>query len=88
MPVAIAHLQRGSSPDQLQVRRLDSSLFTQYWLPVKYGDIDGDGIVGIGDFLAIIGLWGACQDQCCLADLDLDGVVGIGDFLIVLGNWD
>ena len=52
---------------------------------MKYGD--GDEIVGIGDFLAIIGLWGACQDQCCLADLDLDGEVGILDLLILLGNW-
>lgn len=39
--------------------------------PVRYGDIDGDGEVGIADFLKIIGLWGSCTDQCCLADLDL-----------------
>lgn len=54
---------------------------------VKFGDIDGDGEVGIGDFLAIIGLWGPCTETCCLADLDLDGTIGIIDFLFVLGNW-
>ena len=55
--------------------------------PVRYGDIDGDGMVGIGDFLAVIGGWGPCPDTCCLADLDLDGFVGIAEFLIVIGNW-
>ena len=55
--------------------------------PVKLGDIDGDGIVGIVDFLALLGEWGSCMEQCCLADLDLDGIVGINDFLILLGNW-
>ena len=55
--------------------------------PVKLGDIDGDGIVGIVDFLALLGDWGSCVEQCCLADLDLDGVVGITDFLLLLGGW-
>ena len=55
--------------------------------PVKLGDIDGDGTVGITDFLALLGDWGACAGQCCLADLDLDTDVGITDFLILLANW-
>ncbi len=55
--------------------------------PVKLGDIDGDGIVGIVDFLALLAVWGSCVDQCCLADLDLDGDVGISDFLSLLGSW-
>ena len=55
--------------------------------PVTLGDIDGDGAVGIVDFLALLGDWGSCQNQCCLSDLDLDGNVGITDFLILLGNW-
>jgi len=56
--------------------------------PVKLGDIDGDGIVGIVDFLALLAGWGPCVEQCCLADLDLDGKVGIVDFLTLLANWD
>jgi hypothetical protein len=56
--------------------------------PVKLGDIDGDGVVGITDFLKLLARWGPCPEDCCLADLDLDGNVGISDFLILLANWD
>jgi len=55
--------------------------------PVKFGDIDGDGIVGTVDFLALLDDWGSCVEKCCLSDLDLDGNVGIIDFLLLLGNW-
>ena len=54
---------------------------------MKLGDIDGDGIVGIVDFLALLGDWGSCVEQCCLSDLDLDEDVSITDFLLLLGNW-
>ncbi len=54
---------------------------------VFLGDIDGDGIVGIVDFLALLANWGLCEPGCCLADLDIDGNVGITDFLLLLGNW-
>ncbi|MHC4305197.1 MAG: right-handed parallel beta-helix repeat-containing protein [Planctomycetota bacterium] len=56
--------------------------------PVKLGDIDGDGLVGINDFLVLLGTWGPCADDCCPADLDLDAEVGITDFLILLAKWD
>lgn len=55
------------------------------------GDVDGDGYVGIGDFLMVLGLWGPCPDPCppgCPCDIDADCAVGIADFLIVIGNWD
>ena len=55
--------------------------------PVKFGDIDGDGIVGIVDFLGLLAVWGRCPTDCCLADLDIDGNIGIVDFLLLLGNW-
>jgi len=54
------------------------------------GDIDGDGVVGILDFLLLLGDWGNCPDPCpptCAADLDADCTVGILDFLLLLGNW-
>ncbi len=57
-------------------------------LPV--GDLDGDGLVGITDFLALLAVWGPCSDPCppsCLADLDGDCNVGISDFLTLLANW-
>ncbi len=49
------------------------------------GDADGDGVVGITDFLAVLGNWGPNPGHS--ADFDDDGVVGITDFLAVLGNW-
>ncbi len=54
------------------------------------GDVDGDGLVGIGDFLGVLGQWGACADPCppsCAADFNGDCSVGIEDLLILLGNW-
>jgi hypothetical protein len=53
------------------------------------GDIDGDGAVGITDFLAMLAAWGPCPDppDPCPADLDGDGEVGITDFLLLLGLW-
>ncbi len=54
---------------------------------VFLGDLDGDGIVGIVDFLALLANWGLCEPGCCIADLDIDGDVGIADVLLLLGNW-
>ena len=57
---------------------------------VKLGDLDGDGFVGIGDFLDLLAAWGPCSGPCppsCSADMDGDCQVGIVDFLILLGNW-
>ncbi|MHC4416623.1 MAG: right-handed parallel beta-helix repeat-containing protein [Planctomycetota bacterium] len=52
------------------------------------GDIDGDGVVGILDLLALLAAWGDCPVQAdCPADLDGDGTVGILDLLILLANW-
>ena len=53
-------------------------------------DLDGDGTVGITDFLMLLAAWGACPDPCpplCLGDLDGDCNVGITDFLALLANW-
>lgn len=58
-------------------------------IPVP-GDADGDGVVGVTDFLTVLGSWGPCPDPCppsCPADFDDDCTIGIADFLIVLGNW-
>ncbi len=53
--------------------------------PPPPGDIDGDGAVGILDFLALLSAWGRCAG--CPADLDGDGDVGIVDLLMLLANW-
>jgi 3-phytase len=53
------------------------------------GDLDGDGSVGIADFLLMLAAWGPCPDppEPCPADLDRNGIVGVTDFLILLGHW-
>jgi hypothetical protein len=56
---------------------------------VPLGDLDGDGTVGVTDFLLLLAAWGPCPDPpaSCPADLDGDGVVGVSDFLELLANW-
>ncbi len=54
------------------------------------GDLDGDGVVGILDFLALLAAWGPCPQPCpasCPGDLDGDCAVGSVDFLTLLANW-
>ena len=48
-------------------------------------DLDGDGDVGITDFLDLLGAWGPNPGHP--ADFDGDDIVGITDFLELLGNW-
>ena len=48
-------------------------------------DFDGDGQVGINDFLQLLKAWGPCGS--CPEDIDGDGTVGINDFLALLANW-
>ncbi len=58
--------------------------------PPSPGDVDGDGVVGITDFLALLAAWGPCPDPCpphCFADVNTDCTVGINDFLTLLANW-
>jgi len=55
----------------------------------RRGDLDGDGSVGITDFLLLLADWGPCPDppEPCPADLDRNGIVGVTDFLILLSHW-
>jgi len=52
-------------------------------------DIDGDGVVGVTDFLVLLAEWGPCPDPPapCPSDLDGDGEVGVTDFLVLLAQW-
>ena len=55
------------------------------------GDANGDCVVGIDDFLIVLGSWGPCPEPCpvvpCPGDFNGDCEVGINDFLAVIGNW-
>jgi hypothetical protein len=49
------------------------------------GDIDGDGEVGVTDFLELLSAWGPNPGHP--ADIDGDDVVGVTDFLELLSHW-
>jgi len=46
-------------------------------------DLDGDGVVSVGDVLLLLGEFG-CAVECGSADLDADGLVGVTDILAML----
>ncbi len=53
-----------------------------------FGDLDGDGHVGVSDLLILLASWGPCADcNDCPADLVGDCSVGVADFLLLLANW-
>ena len=53
-----------------------------------FGDLDGDGQVGVSDLLILLADWGLCDDcNDCPADLDGNCNVGIADLLLLLANW-
>jgi hypothetical protein len=58
---------------------------TAYEASPCVADLDGDGNVGITDFLALLAAWGT--DPGGPPDFDGDGNVGITDFLELLANW-
>jgi hypothetical protein len=58
---------------------------------LRPADIDGDGVVGMTDFLALLAAWGPCPEPCPpngIGDIDGDCAVGITDVLKVLAGWD
>ncbi|MHC5114753.1 MAG: hypothetical protein ACYTGP_10030 [Planctomycetota bacterium] len=63
----------------------DDFVLVEIQPPPCPADLDGDGSVGFGDILQIIGAWGSCA--CCPEDLNGDGMVGFGDILEVIANW-
>ena len=74
------NLADGAALNGVQIRKIEQVV----------GDLDGDGLVGITDFLMLLADWGACPGPCpptCAADLDHDCNVGIADFLMLLANW-
>ena len=47
-------------------------------------DLNADAVVGIGDLLALFGLWGGPGPE---GDFNQDGIVGVADMLIMFANW-
>jgi hypothetical protein len=51
-------------------------------------DVNGDGVVGVLDFLQLLAAWGLCEECAdCPEDFDSDCLVGVTDFLMLLANW-
>jgi hypothetical protein len=50
-----------------------------------FGDTNGNGEVGVEDFLQMLADWGPCSS--CPADVDSNGVVDVSDFLDLLSRW-
>ncbi len=48
-------------------------------------DVTGDVRVGVDDVLAVVNVWGPCED--CPEDIDASGDVGADDLLAVIGAW-
>ena len=48
-------------------------------------DLNGDGMIGTGDLLVLLGFWGIDPDGP--PDFDGDGIVGTSDLLILFANW-
>ncbi len=57
--------------------------------PTCVGDVDGDGMAGITDFMQVLADWGPCAPlpAPCESDYNRDGVVGINDMLLALALW-
>ncbi len=51
---------------------------------VLFGDVNGDGRVGVMDLFALIQCMGSGDPNCCVADLDLDGEVGMSDVMLLI----
>ena len=49
-------------------------------------DMNGDGTVGVPEFLELLAAWG--PNPCARADLDGDRDVDVADFLILIAAWD
>ena len=49
------------------------------------GDVTGDAVVDILDFLTVLASWGEQSDGP--PDIDGDGIVGLTEFLLVIALW-
>ena len=50
------------------------------------GDVNCDGLVNVTDLLAIVAVWGSCNEVCA-EDIVPDQNVGVTDLLLVIANW-
>ncbi len=76
-----AYVARGMSPPVI----MDTTTLDLEPVAGIPGDLNGDGIVGIDDLLALLSQWGPCGG--CSGDIDGSGDVGVDDLLALLANY-
>ena len=76
-----AYVARGMSPPVI----MDTTTLDLEPVAGIPGDLNGDGIVGIDDLLALLPQWGPCSG--CSGDFDGSGDVGVDDLLVLLANY-
>ena len=53
----------------------------------EIGDLNQDGIVDGADLTMLLGAWGLCGKQFCVADINQDGIIDGTDLTLLLGSW-
>ncbi len=48
-----------------------------------FGDLNGNGTVGVVDLMILNECLGSNDPDCCIADLNMDGVIGLIDQLLM-----
>ncbi len=81
----IAHLLLSAQAEYATVTTQTNIQFTAVGEVVAQGDVNGDGVVGVNDLLAIVAVWGPCAE--CNEDVNNDGLVNVTDLLEVIANW-
>ena len=81
----IAHLLLSAQAEYATITTQTNLQFTAVGEIATPGDVNGDGVVGVADVLAIIAAWGSCDG--CSEDLNYDGFVNVTDLLEVIGFW-
>ena len=69
---------------------VELTAFTSVSTTLINGDIDGNNVIGTGDFNILRAAWGSLPSSSNWnpnADLDGNGVIGTGDFNILRSNW-
>jgi hypothetical protein len=84
-PGEIAHLLLSATAESATVTTSVNLQFVAVGITSIPGDVNGDGVVGVSDVLALIASWGPCSG--CSEDVNSDGVVNVTDLLEVIANW-
>lgn len=88
--IYVGDLEPGDYIVQLTSAGGDATDFALAWyssgiVEGVFGDLNGDGTIGVDDLLLLLAAWGSCDG--CEEDLTNDGVVDVNDLLAMLGVW-